>query len=85
MKRKLYNSLINWKNDPSRKPLVLEGARQVGKTWLLKEFGKNEYDNLVYINCADEPFAKSLFVSDLIPNRIVRDIVANVGQLIGEN
>ena len=82
MKRILYNSLIEWKNDPSRKPLVLEGARQVGKTWLIKEFGKNEYDNLVYINCADEPFAKSLFVSDLIPKRIVRDIVANTGQQI---
>lgn len=82
MKRVLYNSLIEWKNDPSRKPLVLEGARQVGKTWLIKEFGKNEYDNLVYINCADEPFAKSLFVSDLIPKRIVRDIVANTGQQI---
>ena len=36
MKRILYNSLIEWKNDPSRKPLVLEGARQVGKTWLIK-------------------------------------------------
>ena len=82
MKRRLYNSLIKWKVNPSRKPLVLEGARQVGKTWLLKEFGKNEYDNLVYINCADEPFAKSLFVSDLVPKRIVRDIVANMGQQI---
>ena len=41
MKRKLYGSLLKWKNDPDRKPLVLEGARQVGKTWLLKEFGKN--------------------------------------------
>jgi hypothetical protein len=45
MKRKLYHALTEWKNDPGRKPLVLEGARQVGKTWLLKEFGKNEFDN----------------------------------------
>lgn len=82
MKRRLYDSLINWKNDPFRKPLVLEGARQVGKTWLLKEFGKNEYDNLIYINCADEPFAKTLFMSDFVPKRIVRDIVANKGQQI---
>lgn len=82
MKRKLYDSLLEWKNNPFRKPLVLEGARQVGKTWLIQEFGKNEYDNLVYINCADEPFAKSLFVSDLVPKRIMRDIVANMGQPI---
>ena len=82
MKRKLYNSLIKWKNEPFRKPLVLEGARQVGKTWLLKEFGQNEYDNMVYVNCADEPFAKTLFTSDLVPKRIVRDIVANKGQQI---
>lgn len=58
MKRALYNSLIEWKKSPFRKPLVLEGARQVGKTWLVKEFGKNEYENLVYVNCADDPFAK---------------------------
>ncbi len=82
MKRWLYNSLIAWKNDPFRKPLVLEGARQVGKTWLIKEFGKNEYGNLVYVNCADEPFAKNLFMSDFVPSRIVRDIVANKGQQI---
>ena len=82
MRRKLYNSLIEWKNDPDRKPLVLEGARQVGKTWLLKEFGKNEYENIVYVNCADESFAQSLFLRNLKPDRIVRDIVANTKQRI---
>ena len=82
MRRKLYNSLIEWKNDPDRKPLVLEGARQVGKTWLLKEFGKNEYENMVYVNCADESFAQSLFLRNLKPDRIVRDIVANTKQRI---
>ena len=80
MKRALYNSLIEWKKSPFRKPLVLEGARQVGKTWLVKEFGKNEYENLVYVNCADDPFAKALFAGDLVPARIVRDIVANKGE-----
>ena len=82
MRRKLYNSLIEWKNDPDRKPLVLEGARQVGKTWLLKEFGKKEYENMVYVNCADESFAQSLFLRNLKPDRIVRDIVANTKQRI---
>ena len=65
MKRKLYNSLIEWKNDPDRKPLVLEGARQVGKTWLLKEFGKNEFENLVYVNCHDDERMQNLFQQDL--------------------
>lgn len=82
MKRMLYNQLIEWKKSPSRKPLILEGARQVGKTWLMKEFGKNEYENVVYINCADEAFAKSLFMRNLKPDRIMRDIVANTRQRI---
>ncbi len=82
MKRKLYNQLVEWKNSPARKPLVLEGARQVGKTWLMKEFGKNEYDNMVYVNCANNDFARNLFLHDLAPQRIIRDIVANSGQRI---
>ena len=74
--------MVAWKNSNSRKPLILEGARQVGKTWLMKEFGKNEYENMVYINCADEGFAQSLFMRNLKPERIVRDIVANTRQRI---
>ena len=71
MKRKLYNALIEWKNDPDRKPLVLEGARQVGKTWLLREFGKNEYQNLVYVNFHDDPEAQEIFRVDLKVDRIM--------------
>lgn len=76
MKRKLYNSLIDWKNSPGRKPLVLEGARQVGKTWLLKEFGKNEYRNLVYVNCHEDERMKNLFIQDLNVNRIMQALQA---------
>ena len=82
MKRTLYNQLVEWKNKSSRKPLILEGARQVGKTWLMKEFGKKEFENMVYVNCADEEFAKSLFLRNLKPDRIVRDVVANTRQRI---
>jgi len=71
MKRKLYKALIDWKNDPDRKPLVLEGARQVGKTWLLREFGKNEYQNLVYVNFHDDPEAQQIFRVDLKVERIM--------------
>ncbi len=82
MKRELFNSLVMWKKNRDRKPLILEGARQVGKTWLLKEFGQKEYDNMVYINCADDSFARSLFMADLKPNRIIRDIMAHTEQKI---
>ena len=76
MKRKLYNALIEWKNDPDRKPLVLEGARQVGKTWLLKEFGKNEFGNLVYVNCHDDERMQNLFQQDLHVERIMQALQA---------
>ena len=90
MKRKLYNSLIEWKNDPDRKPLVLEGARQVGKTWLLKEFGKNEFDNLLYVNCHDDERMQNLFQQDLHVDRIMqaplsaRQLAAAKRQLKGQ-
>ena len=51
MKRLIYNDLIEWKNKDDRKPLIINGARQVGKTWILKEFGANEYSSVAYINC----------------------------------
>lgn len=81
MKRELYKKLLEWKHSPDRKPLVLEGARQVGKTWLLKEFGRNEYENLVYINCDNNPQMHSLF-SDFDTKRIFRGLSAIAGQSI---
>ncbi len=73
MKRLIYSKLIEWKNRKEHKPLILLGARQVGKTYILKEFGKNEFKNLVYVNCHGEDFAKSLF-RDLSVQRIVTEI-----------
>lgn len=73
MERSIYQSLLQWKSKLNRKPLILLGARQVGKTYILKQFGNNEFQNLVYLNCHEDPFAKNLF-SDLIAERIVRDI-----------
>ena len=70
MKRLLYSKLLEWKNKPSRKPLILEGARQVGKTWLLKEFGNNEYDNVAYINCDNNELMNSSF-DDFDISRII--------------
>ena len=76
MKRKIYQSLLKWKNSPDRKPLILEGARQVGKTFILKEFGQNEYENLIYINCHNNEFASTLFQQDFDMDRILRAISA---------
>ena len=73
MKRLIYNKLIEWKYRKEHKPLILLGARQVGKTYILKECGKNEFKNLVYVNCHGDDFAKSLF-RDLSVQRIVTEI-----------
>ena len=71
MYRKAYHKLKEWKDSDNRKPLLLLGARQVGKTWLMKEFGRNEYENVVYINCDAEPLAKNLFVQDYDIRRLL--------------
>lgn len=51
MKRKIYNKLIEWKNQKQHKPLILNGVRQCGKTFILKEFGKKEFASLAYVSC----------------------------------
>lgn len=71
MKRNAMQSLINWKNDPERKPLILRGARQVGKTWLMKEFGQTCYANYVYFNFDEEDELKSIFQANKKPHRII--------------
>lgn len=81
MKRKIYAKLVEWKSSKHRKPLILQGARQVGKSWILKEFGKNEYKNVAYISCDNEPMAKALF-KDYDTDRILRSIEAITGQTI---
>ena len=50
MERLILNKLLEWKNSPYRKPLILKGVRQVGKTWILKEFGRRYYENTAYFN-----------------------------------
>lgn len=71
MKRVIYNKLLEWKNRRNRKPLILDGARQVGKTWILKEFGRNEFKNTVYINCDSASEVKKLFY-DYDAERLLR-------------
>lgn len=71
MKRKATESLLKWKNDEERKPLILKGARQVGKTWLMKAFGETNYNNFVYFNFDEEDELKSIFNTNKNPHRIV--------------
>lgn len=71
MKRKIYQKLLQWKTDSRRKPLIIDGARQVGKTWIIKEFGRNEYSNIVYINCDKTAEMKNLFY-DYDIKRLIR-------------
>lgn len=84
MYRKAYQRLLEWKHKTDRKPLLLLGARQVGKTWLMKEFGANEYANVVYINCDAEPLAKELFQNDYDIRRLLLGFQAISGQTIEE-
>lgn len=71
MERTIYNSLIEWKLSDKRKPLMMYGARQVGKTYILKEFGNKEYKNFIYINCYKNEMLEKLFEGDADVRRIL--------------
>ena len=71
MYRSAIEELYKWKNSPDRKPLIIEGARQVGKTWLMKEFGKQAYAQTVYVNFDSNPRMAELFSSSLEAGRII--------------
>lgn len=71
MKRLAYEKLIEWKNDKDKKPLILQGARQVGKTYLIKQFAKSEFQNLIYINFEQNQDAHLIFEKNLDPNNII--------------
>ena len=79
MNRQIYNELKRWKTSQDRKPLVLLGARQVGKTWIMRHFGAQEYESVAYINCDDEPRAKELFTPDYDMDRILLSIQVITG------
>lgn len=82
MERSIIKQLKEWKNSPLRKPLILAGARQVGKTYILKEFGKREYKHVAYINCDNNPDVTGLFAEDYDMKRILLVIGALTGQPI---
>ena len=71
MQRQLMSELIAWKSRTNRKPLLLKGARQTGKTWLLNEFASQQYRNVIRFDFMLEPSTRSLFDGDLDPKRII--------------
>ena len=82
MERNAIQKLIEWKNSEERKPMVLKGARQVGKTWLMKEFGKNYYNNYVYFNFDEEEELNSIFKTNKNPQRIIELLSMIAGEKI---
>ena len=82
LKRNATQALINWKNSEDRKPMVLKGARQVGKTWLMKSFGCDYYDNFVYFNFDEEDELKSIFAANKNPQRIIELLSMIAGEKI---
>ena len=84
MKRLIYEKLIEWKNNPNKKPLILEGARQVGKTYIVKEFGEKEYKKFAYFNFDGNITLKNIFEIDYDVERILLTLSAEIGFKIDE-
>lgn len=79
MKREVYSKLLEWQSHIGHKPLVLDGARQVGKTYILKEFGGKEYKNFSYVNLDKDAVARTIFEPDHDIQRIIRTLSAHTG------
>ncbi len=82
MKREVYEKLLKWKNNNKKKPLLLQGARQVGKTFIVKEFGKKEYKNFYYFNFEQDENLHHFFKSQLLPENIIENLSIYIGKKI---
>lgn len=82
MKRDALEKLVEWKNSKDRKPLIIKGARQTGKTWLMKEFGRVAFRETIYINFENEPRFRNLFSEDFNIKRIIGTLQILMGKAI---
>lgn len=82
MERSIMKRFVEWKASPYRKPLILKGVRQVGKTWILKEFGRRYYDNVAYFNFDENPEYKQFFETTKDVDRILQNLIFASGQSI---
>ena len=85
MRRYAINKLIAWKESKTRKPLIIRGARQVGKTWLMKEFGKSNYKKTIYINFENNDLMREHFSKDLNTNRIIEGLELEYSKIDADN
>ena len=85
MERLLMQELVKWKGKQNRKPLIIKGARQVGKTWLMKEIGKRCFENVVYINFENNRRMKNVFAMDYDVERILSALKIESGKKIEAN
>lgn len=85
MKRDAIKELRKWKDSADRKPLIMLGARQVGKTWLMREFARDAYTNCAYVNFEDNEVFKELFANDFDIRRIISAIQWSTGVTVDEN
>lgn len=83
MERLLFSQLVKWKDKKKRKPLIIQGARQVGKTWLMKEFGKRCFEQVVYINFENNERMKNVFEADYDIKRIISALRIEHGKNFG--
>ena len=79
MEREVLKQLVAWKKRPDRKPLILLGARQVGKTHILREFGRSHYKYMAYVNCDNNLLVRDLFAPDYDMKRILLSVGAITG------
>ena len=82
MERKIINDLLKWKDSPYKKPLILKGVRQVGKTWILKEFGRRYYENTAYFNFDENEDYKQFFETTKDVSRILQNLMLASGEKI---
>jgi predicted AAA+ superfamily ATPase len=82
MKRKIYNQLLAWKNKKGRMPMIVNGARQIGKTFSISEFGEKEFAGTVYINLETNPDIRQIFEGDISPAQIIKLLESSVNERI---
>lgn len=82
MEREIINKLIEWKNSKNRKPLIIHGARQVGKTYIIKQFGKEYYDNLIYVNFETNQELSDQITDNINANYIIHKLELFYGEKI---
>jgi len=82
MRRIIEERLLEWKNNPKRKPLIIDGARQIGKTYTMLDFGKKAYPNTAYFNFEGNRALKAVFAENLQSERILRELSAYSGKSI---